>query len=302
MNEQNHFLITDENWGSHVCPIVNGEQKKQGLVPRDYEVRPVGSYRSIRGFDMPLIDRSEWPDRIRDMNAQGSFVRDIRRRGNLGKPIPSLDQDGVGYCWVHSATMSVMLTRARQGQPYKRLSAFMVGCIIKNYQDEGGWGALGIDFIAQNGVPDVQFWPEKSMNRSNDTPAMRQNAALHKTEGIWADMAAAVYDRNLSLDQSVTSLLLGNCNVEDYNWWGHSVLIIGLALAAGGMPLGGIPDLRSLDLNNERDAKVMGDIVNKVGINSWTDSWGDLGEFTLTGNKAHSDGGVAVCSVEPSDV
>ena len=197
--------------------------------------------------------------------------------------------------------MGVILSRAKQGQPYKRLSAFMVGCIIKDYKDEGGWGAQGIDFIAENGVPDVSFWPEKSMKRSNDNAAMRANAALHKTEGVWADMAAAEYDRNLSTDQSVTSLLLGNCNIEDYNWWGHSVLIIGLALAAGGVPLGGIPDLRSLDMNNERDMKVMGDVVNKVGINSWTDGWGDLGEFTLTGTKAQSNGGVALVSVEPSD-
>jgi hypothetical protein len=299
--EQNHFLITDETWGNHVCPVVNGEQKKQGLVPRSYERHPVGSYRSVRSFDVPLIDRSEWPDRIRDMAAQGSFMRDIRRRGMNGKPIPSLDQDGIGYCWIHSGTAAVMMTRAKQGEPYKRLSAFMAGCIIKNYQDEGGWGAQGIDFIAEHGVPEVKFWPEKSMNRANDTPEMRANAMLHRTQGVWADMQAAEYDRNLSWDQSITSLLLGNCNVEDFNWWGHSVLIFGLALAAGGMLLGGIPDLRSLDMHNERDAKVMGDVINKVGLNSWTDNWGDLGEFTLTGNKAHSDGGVAVISALPSN-
>lgn len=300
--EQNHFLITDENWGAHVAPVVNGEQKKTGLVPRNFERHPQGYYRSIRAFDQPMVDRSEYVDRIREMNASGSFVRDVRRRGLNGKPIPSLDQDGVGYCWCHSGTMGVMLTRAKQGQPYHRLSAFFVGCLVKQYQDEGGWGAQGIDFIAQNGVPDVQFWPEKSMNRNNDTTAMRENAKLHQVEGVWADMAAAQYDRNLSTDQSISSLLLGNCNIEDFNWWGHSVLIIGLALASGGMPLGGIPDLRSLDLNNQQDYKVFGDVINKVGINSWTDSWGDQGEFTLTGTKAHCDGGVALCSVEPSDL
>lgn len=298
---QNHFLITDDNYAVHVDPVVDGQQKKRGLVPRNFETHPQGFYRSMPAYDQPLVPRNEWIDRIREMSAAKAFMRDIRRRGLPdGRPIPSLDQDGVGYCWNHSGTMGIILTRAKQGQPYKRLSAFFVGCLVKNYRDEGGWGAQGIDFMAENGVPEVQFWPEKSMNRRNDNEKTRANAKLYRVDGIWADMAAAQYDRNLTEDQSVSSLLTGNCNIEDYNWWGHSVLIIGLALAAGGMPLGGFPDLTSLDLNNDRDRKVFGDVINKVGINSWTDSWGDVGEFTLTGNRAHSDGGVALCSTTPS--
>jgi hypothetical protein len=299
-----HFLITDDNFSEHVCPIVDGEQKKQGLCPRDFSKHPVGSHPGVKGFDMPMVPREEYIPRIQEMTANGSFMRDVRRRGNKGSPIPSLDQDGIGYCWNHSTVMGAILTRAKQGQPYVRLSAFFIGCLVKNYRDEGGWGAQSAEFMVEYGAPDVKLWPEKSMKRANDTPECRANAALHKLNGVWQDMAAAQYDRNLTMDQSISSLLLGNCNVEDFNWWGHSVLIIGLALAAGGMFLGKKPEtfprLADLDLHDEKDAKVFGEIINKVGINSWTDQWGDLGEFTLTGNKAHSDGGVAIASTAAS--
>lgn len=293
------LVIDDSNWQQHIDPTINGEKKARGCIPRNYDKIPQGFYTAAPAIDFPLIPRDEWPERIRELSANKAQVSDIRRRsGPGGGIIPSLDQDSVGYCWNHSLTMSLMLVRAIMGLPYVRLSAFMIGCLVKNYRDEGGWCALAMDFVTKYGVPSVEFWPEKSMKRSNDTPAMRENALLHRVIEQWADMSAAVYDRNLTEDQSFTLLLKGVPHPEDYGWWSHSVTIMDAVLMSGNRA---IPNLNSLDLNHEEDAKVFGAVFGKRGINSWTDSYGDKGEFVLSGTKMRCNGGVAPKIIEMSD-
>lgn len=297
------LIIGDHNWQDHVDPTVGGERKSRGLVPRDYARHPVGHYSAappMRALNIPLIPRSEWPDRIRAQIAAKSRTSDIRRRsGPNGGAIPSLDQDGVGYCWCHSPTGAVMLRRAIAGFPHVRLSAFFVGCKVKDYKDEGGWGALALDFIQKNGIPSVDLWPEKAMKRSLDTPECRANALLHVVTEGWADLEQGEYDRNMSEDQAMTLLLSNVPVVGDYNWWGHSVCMMDAvmnekpteAFMRGGLKA--LPDLGSLDLTNEADLAVYADTFGKRGWNSWTDGYGNLGEFTITGRKALTDGAVA---------
>lgn len=268
------FVIDDATSTDITHPAGNS----RGLVPRNYGANPVGSYDTIpaAAVDMPLVPRSEWSARIKERKELKARIRDVRRtQGPDGKPIPSLDQDGIGYCWIHSGTMGVMLTRAAMGQPYVRLSAFMGGCLLKNYKDQGGWGADGVDFITKNGIPSVDFWPERSMNRSNDTPAMRENAAKHKITEGWIDLQSPVYNRNLSIDQTATILLTGGVVVGDFNFWGHSVILM---------------DWEEIEPGS----------FGPLGLNSWGDGWGDLGEFTLQGNRAVLDGGVGLRAVTPS--
>jgi hypothetical protein len=180
---------------------------------------------------------------------------------------------------------------------------------VKAYRDEGGWGAQSLDFITENGVPSVEFWPEKSMSRSNDNAAMRANAALHKPVEVWADLQAAQYDRNLTEDQAMTVLLSRIPLVADWNWWGHSTCMMDPTLNVNPTEATTArwktklaTDFDSLDLNNPTDAAVMAEVFGKRGINSWTDSYGKQGEFVLTGNKAHLDGGVAPRVAVPSTV
>ncbi len=283
-------------------PMPDTDGYSRGLIPRDYQSHPVGCYASavpMQAIDMPLIPRDEWVERIRDMEANKTRLSDIRRRsGPGGGPIPSLDQDGIGYCWNHSVVMAMILLRAVCNQPYKRLSAFMIGCLVKNYRDEGGWGALALDFVQEHGAPTVEFWPEKSMSRSNDTPAMRENAKLHRVTEGWVDLHASVYDRNLTEDQAMTNLLSRIPLVADFNWWGHSVCLMDPTIIGGRS----LPRLTSLDFNDPNDAAAFGAAFGKRGINSWTDSWGDMGEFELSGSKALLNGGVAPRVVTPSIV
>jgi hypothetical protein len=164
-----------------------------------------------------------------------------------------------------------MLLRAVMGQPYVKLSAFMVASIIQNYRNEGLWGAASLEFIEKNGQPSDSLWPEGRVDPRLDTQAMRAEAAKHKITGDWADLTAAVYDRNLTFDQVATLLLSNVPVVGDFNWWGHSVILMDLVEVEPGS-------------------------FGVKGLNSWGDDWGDVGEFTLQASRAIPDGAVAPLS------
>lgn len=238
-------------------------QHRTGLIPRDYRAFPVGYLGPYaRPFDLQLVPRGEWKDRLAIQKATKSQLSNLRERGMFGQRIPARDQDGKGYCWAHSSVSACLLMRAAQNQPYADLSAFAVACIIKNYRDEGGWGSQSLEWIAKNGVPTSNTWPQQSMSPANDTPEMRAEAALHKiTEWMDGD------PRNI--DQLVTCLLLNIPVVSDFNWWGHSVCSM---------------DLVDVDPNRLPNS------LRTLILNSWGDSWSQNGAGILEGKKAVPDG------------
>jgi hypothetical protein len=265
-------VINDANWRS--SPAVIGH-RPTGLIPRDYRACPVGYLGALaKPFDLPLIPRSEWQERLALQQATKSQLSDIRERGMYGARIPARDQNGKGYCWAHSSVSACLLMRAAQNQPYADLSAFAVACIIKNYKDQGGWGSESLEWIAKNGVPTSNTWPQQSMNPANDTPAMRAEAAQNKiTE--WMD------GEPRDVDQLVTCLLLNIPVVSDFNWWGHSVC--------------------SMDLVAVDPAKLPGSLRTLI-LNSWGDSWSQNGAGILEGNKAIPDGMIMPRVIQASTI
>ena len=247
-------IINDSNYLDYA-----GERIR-GLIPRDFAVQPVGYLACAKPFDLPLIPQSEWQARLDAQVAAKAQLSDIRNRGMDGKPIPSRDQDGKGYCWAHSSTSAALIVRALNNEPYADLSAFMVAAIIKGYRDQGGNGSESLEWMATNGICTSEFWPQQSMSRANDTPAMRANAKLHRfTE--WMDL-----DPGQMKAQLVTCLLMGLPVVTDLSWWGHSVCTL---------------DLVSLSPFRTRI------------WNSWGDGWGQNGTGILEGSKAIPDAALA---------
>lgn len=294
----NEIVIGEHNWHEQISPVVDGDKKSHGLIPRDYNTHPRGFYTGIKAIDIPLINPSEYSNRITDKTKEGSWLSDERLTGNNGQSIPSRDQDGVGYCWCHSGTSAMLVLRAKLNLPYVDLSAFSVGCKIKNYRDEGGWGAEGVDFMMKNGIATSEFWPQQSMKKSNDTPAMQANALLHRIVGEWADLAQAQYDRKLSWDQVITLLLSDVPVVSDFNWWSHSVLALDVVNGATQRnktrdPASGKkPSLKTYDYVWAMDHPITMGLGIRIW-NSWADSWSDRGMGVLTGNKAIPDGSIA---------
>ena len=228
---------------------------RRGLIPRDYTSHPVGY--NAKPFDLALIPESEWADRLAEQIRDKAQLHDVRNAGLNGHPIPSGDQNGQGYCWAYSTGSALMLTRAKQGEPYVELSPHAVAWVIKGGRDQGGWGAESLEFVAANGMPSSASWPLRSMDgKKYNTAAMRADAAKQRISE-WMDIPPR------SKPHLVTCLLLGIPVVSDFNWWGHSVCSMSL-----------------LSLNPFRTTI----------WNSWGDRWGDNGAGILEGSKAIPDG------------
>lgn len=242
-------------------PTIDGERKATGLVPRDYRTDPPEML--APPSEILLAPRSEWSARIKEQKAQGARLSDIRGQE------PSLDQDGRGYCWAHSTTSAVMVLRALMNLPRIRLSAYAIACMIKNFRDEGGWCGLSAKFWREKGCPSAQFWPEKSVSRTNDNPQTWENARQHIITEDFVDLTRDVYDQNLTFDMVASCCLAGIPGAVDYNWWSHSIGWLDLV---------------------EVEAGSFGLLI----WNSWGDSWEDRGMGILRGSKAIPDGAVAL--------
>jgi len=293
-------------WVNPVLP--DGLRRAHGGEKRNWEQFPRGCYASAEAIDFPLIDMSEWAARLADKVAAKSLTSDARLRGNAGQPIPSRDQNGKGYCWAHSSTSAALLIKAMQGGAYVDLSAYAIACMIKNFQDQGGWGAQSLDFFMQKGCPSSQFWPQQSMSRSNDNANTWADAAKNKIAEGWVDLAVPQYNRKFSWQQVGTLCLCNVPIVTDFNWWSHSVC--GMDLVAQSSD-----DFRDEDtgkMMSQYDRAELDRIMEDVGYgdvafglriwNSWGDSWSDRGMGVLTGSKARPDGAVSPRSMIPSKV
>jgi hypothetical protein len=275
-NLEGQLVIGDDNWLDHLSPIIDGKQVCKGLVPRDYSTHPQGCYASAPAWsldDMPLVAWEEMPDRIRDMEASKTRISDIYARGNNGQRIPSLDQNGQGYCWAYSTTACVQMLRAISNMPYVPLSAHSVACVIKNFQDEGAWGCLSLDFVRERGICPQSIWPAKSMSRQFDTPDNWEKAKEFRVVEGWVDLKPAVYDRDMSAQQVATCLVLRQPVIADYNHMGHSMAIM---------------DLVDVYPNRSPRDPMRYGIRHK---NSWTDRYGTNGEAVFKDSKAWPNGG-----------
>jgi hypothetical protein len=263
--KKQEFIIDDETIHKPgvrdrvFAPVVDGEVKSHGLVPRDYSKFPQEMF--AQPSEMQLIPRAEWSARIKELEKQKARLSDLRTW-------PSLDQNGQGYCWAYSTTATAMLTRAADNLPYVRLSAHSVACKVMNFADRGGWCGLSAKFIRENGIVPASLWPEKSMSRANDTPAAWEAAKSFRITEDWVDLARREWDQNLTFDQVATCLLSGIPCAVDFNWWAHSVCAMDLVEVEPG----------SFGLRI---------------LNSWTDQWGDKGVGILRGSQAIPDGAIA---------
>lgn len=202
-----------------------------------------------------LIPETEWQARIQEMEETKTRVSDLIRLAKL----PHKDQDRTLYCWINAPVHTLEITRLQQGQPTVILSPASVGAKVKNFQNVGGWGKEGLEYIVDHGVCPVDIWPANAINREYDTPAAEQVRARYRATE-WTELRP----RNR---QQLISMLLRRITVAvGYNWWGHEVVAC--------------------------DAVWQDGTVATRIRNSWK-NWGDFGFGILKGTKQDADDAVA---------
>lgn len=255
-------VINDLNYLQHLAPIIDGEQKARGCFARNYLTHPHGCFAFAPPCSIPIPPENQWQPLLDAQIAVKRQASNIRDRGNNGQPIPSRDQNGRGYCWCHSGVSAHLIARAVMNEPYVDLSAYAIGCMVKNWRDQGGWGSEGIEFQSSRGCPSSATWPQQGTSRDLDNPKTWEDAARHKYLA-WQEL-----DPNQMKAQLVACLLQNIPVVSDFNWWSHSVCTV---------------DLVSL---NPFKTRIW---------NSWGDSWSSQGMGVLEGSKAIPDGAWACC-------
>lgn len=295
-------VITDTNFHQEAVVHVDVDGRRaKGQIERPWHDVPQGYYKGEIGMhavdDLPTFPPADFAKLIDLQIKEGRRLSDFRAiRGPNGGMIPARDQNGRGYCWRHSGTSAHLLLRARQHFPYVDLSAYAGACRIKNYRDEGGWGAQGLDDIMTFGDPSSEFWPQQATSKKYDTPATWDNAKLHTITEGFVDLGSPQYDRNITVNQMISCLLACIPVIVDFNWWSHSVCAMDVVNGASQWrktrtASGKLMMRKEFDLHWGMNTIMMG-IAIRI-LNSWGSSWSEQGSGLLTGTRAVPDGATA---------
>jgi hypothetical protein len=225
-----------------------------GYSGRDYKKYPVGYSAAAKPFSLKKIPRSEWDDRIAEMEKNKARLSDLL----LAQNIPSLDQNGTNYCWFNGVVTGVYCVRARMNLPYKPLSPASGAAQIKGFRNQGGWGGDALEWMVENGACEQRLWPQAAIDRQYLTEESKQNAKLYRITETNVDVEEDDFDAMMTLLFNGIPCPLG------LDWWSHLVCAVDPVKTGSG----------------------------RYGVrfrNSWGDSYGSKGFSILEENKARGD-------------
>jgi hypothetical protein len=199
--------------GSELVPEVP-DGLYAGYEERDWSVAPYGEGYAAP-FDIPVIPRDEWRDRIEEMEKTKSRLTDLCDASEL----TVLNQNGTNFCWANGPVHCVEILRLAQGQPMVRLSPASVAAPIKNYRNVGGWGEQALEYIVEKGIVSQELWPANAIDRRLDTDQSRKDREKYQVDEWW-DL------RPRDFDQLMTCLLLRIPVSVAYNWWRHLIMSV----------------------------------------------------------------------------
>lgn len=239
-----------------------------GYKPRDYELQPLGSGVGAVSFPQALLDaypdEKVWRERFKELEAKKmDLVSVLTEAFRAGKWL-GLNQDPTNYCWTYGVVHAIMVIRHLAGQPFLRLSPYSVACIVKNFQNNGGWGSQALAQIVKDGIATEEYWPmeKPGMSRAERQSAnmsairngrqylasSRANASLHKVLE-YADLPKQ------SFRHKMAALCVPLPIASGYNRIGHErCTIAGVVLSNGGL---GYADLDSYTSDGSPDIKIV---------------------------------------------
>ncbi len=214
--ERGEIYIDDSNAHEFAQDrVVNGVTMTRGRIPRDFALDPLGCRSAAPRFDVPIIPRSEWSDRIKRQEDDGTRTSDIISRSGM-KP---LNQNGTNYCWGNAPVNAMRVLAAMMNEPYADLSPASVCAPIVGYRNNGGYGLNAVQKIFDDGVCTTKTWPANAIDRKYDNAESRADRIKRKFIK-WGDV-----DVSRSGFEKIASGCLRNWLFPiGLNWWSHEVL------------------------------------------------------------------------------
>lgn len=292
------LVIDESNFHVSVSPP---EGQSRGHIPRNWEVNGFcQAWRGASPFPKELIvPRDQWDERLTEMQAKKATLKDLA----IAAGLPCKDQNGTNYCWINAPThcCELMLLKQNQRKPDGKpwiLSPASVGCKIKGFRNQGGWGQEGLEYIIEHGIVPVELWPANAISRSYDTAAAWIEGAKFKVPE-WYEIQ--------TFDEKISAHFLQLPTADGYNWWSHEVTGYSLAIVSNGVRDRSRRAIESKAKATGMDAVYRDQLLelaaSKYGAeerNSWAMSYGDRGFFYLTESKARPSDCCAAAALLPA--
>lgn len=256
-----------------IYPIADGQLATPANMSTGYEGRDTTAYPragldKCARFAGTLIDPSEYEDRIREKDANQSWLADI---ADL-KGLKYKNQSNSSYCHVHAPVKGMEYWYIMSGGPLLVLSAFYAGALIKNGRNVGGSGVQDTEWLMKNGTCLESFHPPMNFSTKN-TPEAVNNAGLHLiTSALDCDPGDHAIIITNALNDKPTTVGIPA--------WGHEVL--------AGVKL--VYDKALYSWNNG---------VGYVFDNSWG-PWGNNGRGILSRNYSRFDEAMVITGCSPA--
>jgi len=203
--------IIDESTAHKYINAPEGMTK--GYEGRNWEKYAYGSVPFCAPRTRKVYDRAEWPERLRDREANGSRLKDLAKY--VG--IKTKNQQQTNFCWFNAPIQGLQLKRAWLNLPYVSLSPASGACHVTNYRNVGGYGLQALEWLKSHGAVPSELWPDNAIDPRYDTPKAREAAMLYRFMD-WEDL------RPRSFDELFSALLDYDPTIVGHNWWGHEVL------------------------------------------------------------------------------